>query len=148
METLAATCRAVRFYSCISNLNVQLTLTNSGQTITQWTTSTNGNYQSFLRGGMTYSNGYITVPQDGLYYIYAQMHFFSSSSGSYVYFYIRINNNDAVRHLSQSHSSNRHQEEQTGFMRFLVKGDRLSVYGVGSRYLVQPPYAFFGAYKL
>ena len=97
---------------------------------------------------MTYSNGYITAPQDGLYYIYAQMRFYPSSTGTSIYFRIRINDNNVVYHRSTDHSSYKSHEEQTGFMRFLLKGDRVSVYAGGSQYYINAPYAFFGAYKL
>ena len=97
---------------------------------------------------MTYSNGYITAPQDGLYYIYAQMMFNPSSSGTSISFRIRINDNNVVYYRSTDHSSYENHEEQTGFMRFLLKGDRVSVYASGNRYYINAPYAFFGAYKL
>ena len=97
---------------------------------------------------MAYSNGYITVPQDGLYYIYVQMAFYPSSSGTPIYFDIRINESSVVRYYFQDHSSNQRHDEQTSFMRFLLKGDRVSVYASGSRYYLQAPHGFFGAYKL
>ena len=97
---------------------------------------------------MAYSNGYITVPEDGLYYIYAQLHFYPISSGTGIYFYIRINDSGVVRQYSSDHSSYQAHEEHTGFMRFLLKGDRVSVYADGNRYAVGAPYGFIGVYKL
>lgn len=43
---------------------------SSGQLITEWSTGYSG---TVLQGGVSYQNGYITVPQTGLYYIYFQL---------------------------------------------------------------------------
>jgi len=45
---------------------------NPGSVLKDWDTS---NTNSYLDGGMTYSEGELTVPTTGLYYIYAQIYF-------------------------------------------------------------------------
>lgn len=85
----------------------QGTFTN-GTLVTYWDTSS-----AILTGGMTYSNGYITVPTDGVYYVYIQAEYGLPTTGLYIYL-----NDDVITGQVNSHG---------GYIRTLRQGDRLFV---------------------
>ena len=116
--------------------------------MTHWSTSTS---DSVLQGGMTYSDGYITVPESGIYFIYFHLYTDVSSSslnteapaihvdsrriGFSIYF-----RDDSVR---KSH--------YVGLLWNVKKGSRLSVRTNLSgrvRYSFAYDQAFFGAWKV
>ena len=75
--------KVVSFFSC--RFNGFLSFTNSQlenflTVITDWDA---GNAHSRLEDGMKYSNGRLIVPQDGEYYVYAQLYFRSRGRGSF-----------------------------------------------------------------
>ena len=69
--------KVVLIFSCC--FNDFLTFTNSQlenflTVITDWDA---GNGYSFHEGGMIYADGHLKVPEDGVYYVYAQLYFHS-----------------------------------------------------------------------
>ena len=69
--------KVVLIFSCC--FNDFLTFTNSQlenflTEITDWDVE---NEYSFLEGGMIYTDGHLKVPEDGVYYVYAQLYFHS-----------------------------------------------------------------------
>ena len=69
--------KVVLIFSCC--FNDFLTFTNSQlenflTEITDWNME---NGYSLLEGGMIYSDGHLKVPEDGVYYVYAQLYFHS-----------------------------------------------------------------------
>ena len=78
---------------------------------------------------MTYSGGYITVPKNGLYYIYAQLHYNPLSGQTLCGFRIYLNNQnvDEVIAQNQSPNGNQYDSRYSGLLKILNKGDRLSV---------------------
>ena len=98
---------------------------------------------------MTYSGGYITVPKDGLYYIYAQLHHDPRSGQKWCGFRIYWNNQivDHVRAQNQSPNGNQQVSRYTGLMKILNKGDTLSVKVDGTCYFyMYYYYSQFGAF--
>jgi hypothetical protein len=103
---------------------------NNGYVVTQWHTHSSGQwYSPILRGGMTYSSGYITIPKDGLYYIYAQLHYNPQSGQTWCGFRIDLSNThiDYAYAQNQSPNGNQRGSRYTGLLKILSKGDRLSV---------------------
>ena len=110
--------------------------------ITYWSTSS----PSFLLGGITYNNGALTVPSDGIYYIYAHLWLDDHSGGS-IQPSIRVNGN--VKLYLYSHHA--HSEEKTkhgALLQQLRKGDRVHIYGGGYRHYMGPQYSAFGIFKI
>ena len=101
----------------------------SGSLVTQWYTGSGQWYSPILRGGMTYSGGYITVPKDGLYYIYAQLHYDPRSGQTWCGLRLYLNN-QAVEYAyaeNQSPNGNQQGSSYTGLMKIVNKGDKLSL---------------------
>ena len=101
---------------------------NAGTHVTYWSTSKSP--PGFLRGGTVYNNGYITVPRDGLYYVYSQFWYDrQSSSHHWCSFYIKLNDRNDIgrtRHYRQNPGA--YDESQyTGVTVMLTAKDRLSV---------------------
>ena len=89
----------------------------SGSLVTQWQSTGSGQwYSPILRGGMTYSGGFITVPKDGLYYIYAQLHYNPQSGQTWCGFRIHWNNQavDYAYEQNQSPNGNQRGSRYTG----------------------------------
>ena len=109
----------------------------------------------YLRGGMAYSNGIITVPQDGLYYVYAQVYlYYSRYDNEYnEEFAIAVNGYETARSRRYDYYS--YLTRQTYYMGRLLKlqnGDRISVvdqYGKNYHFNYNlKNSAFFGAFRL
>ena len=122
----------------------------SGQVITHWSTSTKGSYPPVLQGGMTYSNGYITVPESGIYFIYFNLYsaVLRSPSQNYLSVYV-----DSVRiGLSYYYyATSTNKSHYLGMLWNVKKGSQLSVKAEGSanlRYYFGYAHACFGAWKV
>ena len=99
---------------------------------------------------MTYSGGYITVPKDGLYYIYAQLHYSPRSGQTVCGFRIDLNNRnvDVAYAQNQSPNGNQHGSRYTGLLKILSKGDRLSVKFISTCYYsIYAERSQFGAFR-
>ena len=105
-------------YSIVANVS------NSGETMTFWSAKAPGSY---LLNGMTYDNGFIEVPIEGLYHIYAQTDYKinpSSWSGSA----IQVNGkNVVVDGFSQFGNYVNSKANYIAVYVYLDKGDRISV---------------------
>ncbi|XP_065840418.1 uncharacterized protein [Oscarella lobularis] len=122
---------------------------SSDQVITHWSTSTSGSYPSVLQGGMTYSNGYITVPESGIYFIYFNLYTDVSSSSRYQYPIIFV---DSVR-IGRSiyyYENTYKKSHYLGMLWNVRKGSQLSVRAQGGngRHYFGPDYSCFGAWKV
>ena len=109
--------------------------------ITLWT-------PSLLLGGVTYSSGVLTIPSDGVYYVYMQIYFDPSSSGSNYVVDIRANGRQISRAYSAYTASETRRTKFSGTLWQLRKGDRVDVYGYGRRYFMGSDYSFFGLWKI
>ncbi|XP_065846639.1 uncharacterized protein [Oscarella lobularis] len=119
-----------------------------GQVITHWSTSTSGSYPSVLQGGMTYSNGYITVPESGIYFIYFNL-YTGASASIYQNPAIFV---DSVRiGLSIYYYENTYDKSHyLGMLWNVRKGSQLSVRAQGGygRHSFSPYNSCFGAWKV
>ena len=100
---------------------------------------------------MTYSDGYFTIPKDGLYYIYAQMHYDPRSGQTQCGFRIDLNNQPVDYAYAEMQSPNGKQwgSRYTGLLKILVKGDRLSVKFANTCYFfIYNFYSQFGAFRV
>ena len=100
---------------------------------------------------MTYSNGYITVPKDGLYYIYGKIYFDPQSGQKNSGFYIYLNSQYVDRTFQYVASPNNFQDytRYSGLLTMVSKGDRIYmkfVYTVFAH--MYPYYAHFGAFRV
>ncbi|XP_062505037.1 collagen alpha-1(X) chain-like isoform X1 [Corticium candelabrum] len=109
--------------------------------ITYWQTSS----PSFLLGAITYSNGALTIPSDGVYYIYTHLHL-DDNSGSYIQPYIRVNGN-LVLYIS-SYNRGGYESKHGGLLQQLKKGDSVDIYGGGYRHLMGSTTSVFGIFKI
>ena len=99
---------------------------NAGTRVTYWSTSTSP--PGFLRGGTVYNNGYITVPRDGLYYVYSQFWYDRRSGQNYCSFIIQLNDRKIGRSFHYQQNPGGYDESQyTGVTVMLTANDRLSV---------------------
>ena len=140
-----------RCFACRS-VTICFLLVCSGSLVTQWRSTGSGqSYSPILRGGMTISGGYITVPKDGLYYIYAQLHYDPQSGQKWCGFRIDWNNQvvDYARAEKKSPNSKEDGSRYTGLMKILNKGDTLSVKIDGTCYYrFYNHYSQFGAFRV
>ena len=116
--------------------------------VTQWFESSGSVWSPLLRGGMQYSNGSITVPNDGLYYVYAQMYYRHSGS-SYLNAGFRMRVNGAGRAFAYrfTNDANDLHTHYLGRIIHLNKGDKLSLtFEYNSYYRFSYERAFFGAF--
>ena len=99
---------------------------------------------------MTYSGGYITVPKDGLYYIYAQLHYSPQSGQEWCGFYINWNNQVVDYALAQNQSPNGNQRgsRYTGLMKILNKGDTVCEALWPCYYYFYNHFSQFGAFRV
>ncbi|XP_065846532.1 uncharacterized protein [Oscarella lobularis] len=122
---------------------------SSGQVITHWSTSTSSSYPSVLQGGMTYSNGYITVPESGIYFIYFNLYADVSSAPANHYSSIYVDS--LVIGMSYYYYENTYDKSHyLGMLWNVRKGSRLSVRALGGsmRYYFRNDYSCFGAWKI
>ena len=110
--------------------------------ITYWQTSS----PSFLLGAITYSNGALTIPSDGVYYIYTQL-WLSAKSGSYIQPYIRVNGNHVLL-ISSYHFQGRSKSKHSSVLQQLKKGDSVDIYGGGYQHYIGSTYSVFGIFKI
>ena len=127
--------------------------TVSGTLVTDWYTGSGQWYSPILRGGMTYSSGYITVPKDGVYYVYAQMYVDPQSGQTWCGFYMYVNDSyyiQSIQHFREpSTSTTRDDLLYSGVLKMLNKGDRLSVKSIYTCYfLMSSSRSHFGAFLL
>ena len=99
---------------------------------------------------MTYSNGYITVPNDGAYYVYAQLLYRAdSSSRKLQYHYVAVNGVDSILGFNEVPNSGYYASVYTGRIINLQKGDKLSVRTARATYIYyQNDHSFFGAFQV
>ncbi|XP_062507545.1 uncharacterized protein LOC134183967 [Corticium candelabrum] len=109
--------------------------------ITYWSTSS----PFFLVGCITYSNGALTVPSGGFYYIYIQL--YVSKSSGVAYPYLRANSATRVMYMWY-HLSGGNRAKYSGIIQRLRKGDNVDVYGSGEPYYMHYLYSYFGMFKL
>ena len=103
---------------------------------------------------MKYDNGYLIVPQRGLYYIYAQV-VCDPISASHYWCGFSFGINDSViseQHIQQ-HSSSQdvlsYNMSEAGLLRKLNKGDRISVSKRSSNQRFSQSYqSYFGCYAI
>ena len=121
----------------------------SGQVLTHWSTSTSGSRPSVLQGGMTYSNGYITVPESGIYFIYFNLYTGVSSSSGNQHPAIFV---DSVRiGFSIHYYENTYvKSHYLGKLWNVRKGSQLSVRAGGGngRHAFYSDHSCFGAWKV
>ena len=100
---------------------------------------------------MTYSNGYITVPKDGLYYIYGKLFFDPRSGQTHSGFYIYLSSRQ-VDFTYQYHPSANGSQDYTrysGLLKMVSKGDRICMKFALTVYAyMHPTYAHFGAFRV
>ncbi|XP_062523212.1 collagen alpha-1(X) chain-like [Corticium candelabrum] len=120
----------------------------SSGTVTQWYKSSGTVWSPFLRGGMQYSNDAITVPNDGLYYVYAQMYYYHPSSSHYnAGFRIRVNGTGRAYAYWYNNHSHDHHTHYMGRIIQLKKGDNLSItFENTCYYYFYSENTFFGAF--
>lgn len=111
----------------------------------QWGNLSDG---SFLDNGMTYSNGIITVPKDGLYYIYAQVLCSPGGFSTWCGYTINVNGFSISNHYFNPLAQTGDESVVGGLLRKLNTGDELSVnaHVTGIYYLDLRSY--FGAFFL
>ena len=110
--------------------------------ITYWQTSS----PSFLLGAITYSNGALTIPSDGVYYIYTHL-WLNDYSGSAIDPYIRVNGN-GVLYIRSHHHRSEEKTKHAGVLQQLKKGDSIDIYGGGYRHYMGAPHSVFGIFKI
>jgi hypothetical protein len=117
----------------------------NGTVVTYWNSSS-----GVMTDGITYSNGYITVLMEGFYYVYAQLWYDAQRQQYKTGFYI-YHNNDVIGEV-YTHDGDPRSRDKTqygGFVRFLNKGDRLSVQlSHTAMYEFYFPYTVFGCFRL
>jgi hypothetical protein len=109
----------------------------------------NGDSGEFLNNGMNYTNGYLTVPKPGLYYIYVQVNC-DPDQNSWCGYSIRVNGNTVTEHHVDQTSSGldvlNGQTSESGLLRKLNAGDRLSVTARNTGFFhIRYNQSFFGA---
>eukprot|EP00118_Oscarella_pearsei_P023172 m.273826 g.273826 ORF g.273826 m.273826 type:complete len:267 (+) comp40580_c1_seq2:794-1594(+) len=103
---------------------------------------------SFLEGGMTYRNGELTVPQSGIYYIYAQLWVYPTSSNSGSGFRLFVNSSPVARIYSGSPARSQFTQ-YSGVLWKLQKGDTIkTVIQYMNRYYFGSTSSYFGAWKV
>ena len=109
--------------------------------ITYWSTSS----PSFLLGGITYNNGALTVPSDGVYYIYTNLRVKRSSGHAYPG--IGVNGNVKLYPTSY-HAHGEYKSKHGALLQQLREGDRVHIDGRGYQYYMGPKNAVFGMFKV
>ncbi|XP_062517391.1 lymphotoxin-alpha-like [Corticium candelabrum] len=110
--------------------------------ITYWQTSS----PSFLLGAITYSNGALTIPSDGVYYIYTHL-YLNANSGYAIYPYIRVNGN-RVLYIASYHHHSEQKTKHAGLLQQLKRGDSVEIYGGGHQHYMSSTHSVFGIFKI
>ena len=110
--------------------------------ITYWQTSS----PSFLLGAITYSNGALTIPSDGVYYIYTHL-YLKANIGGAIYPYIRVNGN-RVLYIASYHGNGEQKTKHAGLLQQLKKGDSVDIYGGGYEHYMGSTHSVFGIFKI
>ena len=110
--------------------------------ITYWQTSS----PSFLLGAITYSNGALTIPSDGVYYIYTHL-YVDANSGNYIQPYIRVNGHLVLR-IQSYHRYSEAKTKHAGLLQQLKKGDSVDIYGGRYRHYMGSTHSVFGIFKI
>ena len=102
-----------------------------------------GNVHSRLWGGMKYSRGYLIVPKDGAYYVYAQLYF-------HRYGRVVIRKNQGIAFALLQHPRKmRVGPHYTGGTIYLKAGDRISLkIKTSTRLLMLTAGSYFGAFLI
>ena len=108
--------------------------------ITSWSTSS----PSFLLGGITYNNGFLTVPSDGVYYIYVHL---SLRSSGHNFPGIGVNDNTEL-YLASYHAHGEQKSKHGALLQQLKKGDRVYIDGRGHQYYMEQQHSVFGIFKV
>ena len=121
--------------------------------VIQWYSGSGYSYSPYVRGGMQYSNGFVTVPRDGLYYVYVQMRFYSSSSFSYykeAKFCVAINGSCQFSSHTYTQDYGDYYTPYSGRSLLLKNKDQLSVrfQSTAGLYYFTHQYTFFGAFLI
>jgi hypothetical protein len=101
---------------------------------------------SFLLGGITYNNGALTVPADGIYYIYAHL-YLNERSGNYIEPTIRVNGNNKL-YLKSYHPYHEITTKHGALLQRLKKGDLVHIFGGGYQHHMGARYSAFGIFKI
>ena len=109
--------------------------------ITYWLTRS----PSFLLGGITYNNGALTVPSDGVYYIYTNLRVKRSSGHAFPGIGV---NGDIKLYLGSYHAHGEQRSKHGALLQQLRKGDRVQIYGRGPQYFMDRSHAVFGMFKV
>lgn len=99
---------------------------------------------------MAYADGYITVPSDGIYYVYAQLLYGVVDGQQYNMFYIVVNRQSRSAYaLTRSQNNGNYHSLYIGRLLNLRKGDQLSVETWTTYYIYyNHDHSFFGAFRL
>ena len=108
--------------------------------ITYWQTSS----PSFLLGAITYSNGALIIPSDGVYYIYTHLYLNDNNN---ITPYIRVNGN-RVLYIQSYHHHSESKTKHAGLLQQLKKGDSVDIYGGGYQHLMGSTTSVFGIFKI
>ncbi|XP_062518242.1 lymphotoxin-alpha-like [Corticium candelabrum] len=121
----------------------------SSGTVTQWYTSSGSTWSPFIRGGMQYKDGVITVPTSGIYYVYVQMNYKHYSSTSYrsAGFRIRVNGSGRAYAYRYHQQPNDYHTHYMGRIIQLNNNDKLSItFDANCRYYFNSEFTFFGVF--
>ena len=135
--------KVISIFSCCFNGFLSFTnsqLENFLTAITDWDA---GNAHSHLEGGMQYSHGRLIVPQDGEYYVYAQLYF--RSSGRVL---IRKGHHEVITMLQHPHNVPEGPQYAGGVF-YLEAGDTLALQTATSVSLyMATAHSYFGAFLI
>ncbi|CAH3145576.1 unnamed protein product [Pocillopora meandrina] len=110
-----------------------------GQEITDWDME---NGYSLLEGGMIYADGHLKVPEDGVYYVYAQLYFHSTGR-------VRVFKNYEEPLTMANYPDVSEGSKYAGGAFRLEAGDTISLEAATSVKLYMAPYhSYFGAFLL
>jgi hypothetical protein len=101
---------------------------------------------SFLLGGITYNNGALTVPSDGIYYIYAHL-YVTKRSNSYNTPTIRVNGSNKL-YMTSYYNSGQEKTKHGALLQQLRKGDLVHIFGGGYRHYMGAQHSAFGIFKI
>ena len=133
--------KVVLIFSCCFNDFLAFTngqLENFLTEITDWDME---NGYSLLEGGMIYTDGHLKVPEDGVYYVYAQLYFHSGRV-------LVIKNYEETLTMANYPDVSEGSKYAGGAFR-LEAGDTISLEAAISVKLYMAPYhSYFGAFLL